>query len=645
MTQLLIAGVEVTLPQNFSVTVKRENSFFTKNGEYTYDCTLRLDNPTNRTLYGFLQRLNKTDQLDTKRTAVLIADGHVYARGTEIITRWTQESVTIQIVSGESELNYVIGSDKLIEDLDLGSINPTSDLHCWYEDGMAKWYDGAIPVYSENDWDNGFCFPPIRTKAGRLLNFWNYTTEVENDAEYEDDNDNNNNYHTLTYCANLAPQPYLCYLLESILYALGYNQYEPPVNQLKSSSFGNLFIVNTITTLSYSKMLPGWTVSEFLEEVEKLTSCVFVVDNLNMKCDILLKNEYYLDSQAFTVRNVIDEYEVDHLDDEGRTAEWSASDVSYDIPDHHWAGLMKLPEGVKDTATINEYVDLQTLIEAAGGIDYKSSIILKDTSTGRMYIKMVRFEEWASGTEENLYLLEVDQFCNLDRENNESTLELKITPAPMRYSKAGNDTVEIVDFSDEKASSESQSQEENEDETYEDVIRGYSEEKSDKTDLYCAFHNGAFQDRTNYKIPVAYTDAYHAIVQGSLRLASAGGYPPAVVDLIGETPSGSLRLKDIDTELFTSGFVIDTSRPTTFETYDPNKIDPRQVYVIKNRRFVCRDIEEVITSSGRQKKWKATFFPISITDTTLESRWILTDGVWDDGGVWLDDGRWNDNPQ
>jgi hypothetical protein len=352
-----------------------------------------------------------------------------------------------------------------------------------------------------------------------------------------------------------------------------------------------------------------------------------------------------LDSQAFTVRNVIDEYEVDHLDDESRTAEWSASDVSYDIPDHHWAGLMKLPEGVKDTATINEYVDLQTLIEAAGEIDYKSSIILKDTSTGRTYIKMVRFEEWASGTEENLYLLEVDQFCNLDRENNESTLELKITPAPMRYSKAGNDTVEIVDFSDEKASSESRSQEENEDETYEDMIRGYSEEKSDKTDLYCAFHNGAFQNRTNYKIPVAYTDAYHAIVQGSLRLTSAGGYPPAVVDLIGETPSGSLRLKDIDTELFTSGFVIDTSRPTTFETYDPNKIDPRQVYVIKNRRFVCRDIEEVITSSGRQKKWKATFFPISITDTTLESRWILTDGVWDDGGAWLDDGRWNDNPQ
>ena len=154
MTQLLIAGVEVTLPQNFTVTVKRENSFFTKNGEYTYDCTLRLDNPINRTLYGFLQRLNKTDQLDTKRTAVLIADGHVYARGTEIITRWTQESVTIQIVSGESELNYFIGQDQKIEELDLGEIETTVTL--------------ISPTDSFPDVE--FCLPTIRSQSGYVYN-------------------------------------------------------------------------------------------------------------------------------------------------------------------------------------------------------------------------------------------------------------------------------------------------------------------------------------------------------------------------------------------------------------------------------------------------------------------------------------------
>ena len=127
MTQLIIAGVETVLPQSFSVTVKRENSFFTKSGEYTYDCTLRLDNPVNQQLYGFLHRLNKSGQVATRRTAILMADGRVYCRGTEVVTKWTDQTVSIQIVSGESELNYFVGQERKIEDLNLGSVGTIED--------------------------------------------------------------------------------------------------------------------------------------------------------------------------------------------------------------------------------------------------------------------------------------------------------------------------------------------------------------------------------------------------------------------------------------------------------------------------------------------------------------------------------------
>lgn len=82
----------------------------------------------------------------------------------------------------------------------------------------------------------------------------------------------------------------------------------------------------------------------------------------------------------------------------------------------------------------------------------------------------------------------------------------------------------------------------------------------------------------------------------------------------------------------------------TFETYDPNVINVRQVYVILNRRFVVRDVEEVINNEGRQQKWKLTCYPITISDEALAKRWVLTHGVWDDGAAWLDDGRWNDDP-
>lgn len=105
---------------------------------------------------------------------------------------------------------------------------------------------------------------------------------------------------------------------------------------------------------------------------------------------------------------------------------------------------------------------------------------------------------------------------------------------------------------------------------------------------------------------------------------------------------GSLRLADIEAELYAGVYRVDTSRQVTFETYDPNMADPRGVFVIRNRRWVCREIEETITTRGRKPRWKLTCHPIELSDTAAEQRWVLTRGVWDDGGAWLDDGRWLD---
>ena len=601
MTQLLIAGVEVTLPQNFTVTVKRENSFFTKNGEYTYDCTLRLDNPTNRTLYGFLQRLNKTDQLDTKRTAVLIADGHVYARGTEIITRWTQESVTIQIVSGESELNYFIGQDQKIEELDLGEIETTVTL--------------ISPTDSFPDVE--FCLPTIRSQSGYVYNRYVRGHVMAG----------RRTSNTILPASDLRPQPYLCALLRRLMEALGYTVTE---NHLENTQFKNLFLVNTIFTTEYAKMLPGWTVKDFLTEVERLTGVVFITDNLNKTCAILLKTQFYANARQFTVRNVVDAYEAESQDDDSREAEFTTSDVSYDMPDGYWSKIVQLPEGYLEAADIEEFdfANIDTAIS-----DFKK--VYKDRVTGRYYIKVSREYEvqQQNTTATDTFRIELNQYGNLDREDTDSTLELKIVPAPMAWlGMVGCEVVDIGTSDGYKSYGEesAQTEESTESEGAEGDIRSFEKKEAAAIDLYCAFHNGSVLGNNT---PVAYTDAYHALIQALL-------YPMIVDAILG--PEGSLRLKDLNDSYYQGGYEIDTRHAITFETYDPNVIDPRQVYVIRNRRYVVRDIEETITTEGRQKKWKLTCYPITITDTAIENRWVLTDGVWDDGGAWLDDGRWND---
>ena len=615
MTQLFIAGVETVLPQEFSVTVKRENSFFTKSGEYTYDCTLRLDNPVNCQLYGFLNRTNKSDQLDTDRTAMLIADGHVYCRGKEVITRWTEDSVTIQIVSGESELNYFIGQDKKIEDLDLGEI----------EDANISASGGTYPTHD-------YCLATVRNTNGEILNIpGNVGGRRTGDRMYSSDT---------------RPMPYLCALLRRLLEALGYNEGREMVNQLEETQFKNLFLVNTVYTWEYAKMLPGWTVKDFMTEVERLTGIVFITDNVAKTCDILLKQTYYYEARQLPLSNVVDAYETELEDDDSREAEFTASDVSYDLPDHHWAKVMKLPDDFLAQAEIVDYPNISALVNSP----FNPQVVKRDTSDGRCYINVSR--EWTSRNQDepetDAFTIEANQFCNLDRVDNESTLELKITPAPM--AQLGRYVMEVIDLGDADGYMDynSSTDEEGDDSesnagSVEDMIRKFEKTETSATDLYCAFYNGLTWRAAggSGRGIVVYTDAYHATIQGLLFPAEER---PRYPNLAFDGLEGSLRLKDLDADYYQGGYEIDTRHAVTFETFDPNVIDPRQVYVIRNRRYVVRDVEETITAEGRQKLWKVTCYPITISDEAIEKRWILTKGVWDDGAAWLDDGRWNDNP-
>ena len=617
MTQLFIAGVETVLPQEFSVTVKRENSFFTKSGEYTYDCTLRLDNPVNCQLYGFLNRTNKSDQLATDRTAVLIADGHVYCRGKEVITRWTEDSVTIQIVSGESELNFFVGQDQKIEKLDLGELSHRTVQAIDYKTNTIANYtlfdsDGTYPQAD-------YCRVPVRTRGGGILNL--------------------NDPWSIPGYPN-CPQPYLCLVIKRLLAALGYTVGQ---NQLEQTQFRNLFLVNTVITASLSRILAGWTVKDFLTEIEKLCGIVFVTDNTdsqNLKCDILLKTTFYQDARQLPLNDVIDSYEMEVSDDDSNEAEFTASDVSYQLPDGFWTNLMKLPEGYLEKAAIEDCYNLNTILTS------NRKDICKDVSTGRLYIRVEREPDaWNQLSQGETYWQEIDQYCDLDRPDSTSDLELKLVPAPMGYT--GLSGVEIIDLGNTDGWHDWISgtvDEESEEETASDMalfddIRSFSKEEMSAADLYCVFYVGTMVTQQGYdrQYPMAYTDAYHAIIQPRLHPSSTATFSTAGIE-------GSLRLKDLDESYYQGGYEIDTRHAVTFETFDPNVIDPRQVYVIRNRRYVVRDVEETITAEGRQKMWKVTCYPITISDEAIEKRWILTKGVWDDGAAWLDDGRWIDNP-
>lgn len=165
MVSLYIDGTPLVLPSDFATEIKIENSFFTKNGEYTYDFKIPLNNPTNAAMYAHLHRLNNVSEIKEKRQAVLMADNRCYINGTEIITDWTDDSVSIQLASGNSELNYLIGASLQVSFLDMGKVELTD------ETGRVSYYTQSLQG-SYPDYD--FVAAPVSTPAG-ILNEWRFS--------------------------------------------------------------------------------------------------------------------------------------------------------------------------------------------------------------------------------------------------------------------------------------------------------------------------------------------------------------------------------------------------------------------------------------------------------------------------------------
>ena len=107
--------------------------------------------------------------------------------------------------------------------------------------------------------------------------------------------------------------------------------------------------------------------------------------------------------------------------------------------------------------------------------------------------------------------------------------------------------------------------------------------------------------------------------------------------------AASFRLQKIKDDFYNTYYKIDRKKKLIVESYDKNIYDTRQVFEIRNKRFVCESIEYALDSKGRKGTWKGIFYPVEISDTDAEHLWILADGRWRDNGVWLDNGRWIDN--
>ena len=606
MTNLYIDGVEVVLPSGFSIVVKQENAFFTKNGEYTYDIELSLNDPINAKLYGFLNRLNKTEQPTTKRKAVLIADNRVYINGTEIITGWTDETVTIQLVSGNSELNFFVGADELISTLDMPVTNPIVN-------GTVS-TDFIEKRYPDIEYNLMMTYDRLRGVDKNIWN-WNRTADIGVIEYYMTPKSNIVDY-------DYIPQPYLCAYMRHLLAALGYSL---DYNAIEDTPWKDTYIVHAEETYKWCEMLKGWTAKAFLENVEKLFNGTFLIDAKTRKVSFYLNVSYLAKVHHVHLQNVVDSYTVESEEEE---ADAINSTIQYKFPESDYYKMRCLPDIVLDTVkkkTIDE--DLTTFFS-------RPENQVKDTVFDYQAIhrKLIFLDK--SGVFNLLEL--VDEFASLHRDNSESVMELEMLPAELTLRQTYNGDSNEGYFNQVYIPCVSSGEQSNDNEVYDTVhemVANLTETEESQNTIFLAFYSGIFDSLPSgagpMSYPVAYTDKYVPFYNGGWGDIQRDG--------------ATFNLSDMEKYFFGGGYHIDRKNPVKITCYDSNVYPASSVFEIFNRRFLAKEIEYTIGPNGRNGAWTGTFYPIRISDTEVEQRWILSDSKWRDGGVWLDEGRWLDN--
>lgn len=610
MTNLYIDGIAVVLPSEFSITVKQENAFFTKNGEYTYDIELSLLVPENAKLYGFLNRLNITDRPSTKRKAVLVADNRVYLNGTEIITGWTDERVSIQLVSGNSELNYFVGSDELISTLAMKETNPVVN-------GSVS-TDYVKKTYPDVDYNLMMTYDSLHQVDKNIWLYRLYNNDINNPyAGYIVQKENIQPY-------DYIPQPYLCAYMRELLKALGYTL---EYNAIEDTPYKSVYIVHVCETYKWNEMLPGWTAKDFLQNIETMFNGSFLIDHRTKKVSFLLNVSYLPKVRNVHLQNVVDAYTVEVEEEEESDA--VNSTIKYKLPSSEYYKMRCLPDVVKEAAK-HKVIDEGLFAFFGKPENQVTDTIFDYQSVNR---KIIYLE--GSGIMSHLEM--VDELASLVRENAESELELEFVPAELverAFYIEGIDPGGFY-FGQYYIPSVSVSDDEPDETTYDSIhnmVNNLSEKTESKSNIFLAFFRGlnpvqiGVMPANSY--PLAFIDRFFPTTSWPATLPS--DYP-------------TFNLVEMEKYFYSNAYKIDRKNAIKITCYDSNLYPASSVFEIFNRRYLAKEIEYTIGPNGRTQAWTGTFYPASISDTEVQQRWILSDGKWRDGGVWLDNGRWLDS--
>lgn len=566
MIRLLIDGQDVVLPLDMEFDYFRENPFFSRNGEYSYDIDIDLGCEQNRILYSSIDRTDVSKRI-IGRQAVLMDGYRVLAKGTEVILSVEDKIAKIQLVAGNSELNYLTGGDSRIRQMDLGEFSVTS------EQAYAS-LSGCYPSYN-------YCCPPI---------YLSY----ENEEEYEYDNrmdvvKGSTTYQTDTY---ISPQPYVLYIFDKVVQNLGYKVVDNAL--LEEERWCRLFLVNGYHTYKVAEMVPDWSVDEFLDEMEKFFNCTLIVNSNEKTVRIIRTDAFYTNNKKVYVNDVLDEgckknYNV------RESLRISYKNVKYDFPNYNWYKYQCLSE---DTLKVCDVVDMNLHLEYMNYCKVNSYTLYHSKD----------YDLYFGG--ENL----VNRFAPISDGTDEDVVTLKIIPAETVYyfTAASNSSLFRGAFTAPYARNRNTKDDTAGTSGFKELVTEGLPQADIPANLYVSIYmgwHGLFVDGVNagyqfkvdeYALPMSAVDEF---IYNPWNYC-AQKYPVGNEHL-------TLRLQGengLYEQFYKNNVKVNTQTEYTFKFLSNDLMDTRAIFVIKNKEFYCKELHHTITAERVEELVEGVFY-------------------------------------
>ena len=305
-----------------SIKVTYANQYVTDDGEYTYDITFPMNILANREIFKNVSRFEVAKNIAKYDDCKLYVDSRIIMSGVGTILSVNQNEVKLQIVGGKSRIKF---NEKLtkhyIDELDLGIADkPGYTVDKGWSQGFKN-LQKINDIYRLDDDKSKFlgvegkwCFVPVRDETNDMIaNF----VGVDKTKQFIG--------YNAPFIMNLAVQPNLMHIFRKVV---EYEGYTLKRNDFDCKPWNLLYIASAYKTRELRKALPHWSSYTFIEEFRKLFNATIVFDDILKTCSVINASE--LTTTDSIKIEPMDEYTTDY-DEDGSISTSSTANLEYNL--------------------------------------------------------------------------------------------------------------------------------------------------------------------------------------------------------------------------------------------------------------------------------------------------------------------------